>query len=82
MSRRNAERISYQLVRDTDSIIDSSIEKAVLSIKEQTWCLREALIDAIEERNKVEEDLDDAKAKIAELENEIESLYKIIAEKN
>lgn len=82
MSRRNAERESYQLVADTDSVVNSSIEKAVLSIKEQTWCLREALICAIEERNKVEGDLDDAKVKIAELEDEIEALLKIIADKD
>lgn len=74
MSRRTAEKDAYQMVPETCPVVDAAIEKAVEAIKEQTSALREALVDAIEERNKFEKDLEDALNKIKELEADIDDL--------
>lgn len=80
MNRRIAEKEAYRLVPETCPAVDAAIEKAVNAIKEQTGNLREALVDAIEERNKFEEDLEDALDKIKELESKIEDMKQEIKE--
>jgi DNA-binding transcriptional regulator GbsR (MarR family) len=82
MSRRIAEKDAYEIVPETCPVVDAAIEKAVDAIKEQTSNLREALICMIVERNNLQDQLDDAMAKIKELENDLQKVYDIIEDKN
>lgn len=58
----------------------SHLDDFVDSVKEQTTSLREAFIEALDERNKAREERDDALAEVESLKSELSEKYAEIQE--
>lgn len=69
-----ARREAYRTVAETCPKVDRALDVAADEIKQQTGDLRDALIQAIEERMDAESENETLRERVAELEAEVESL--------
>lgn len=70
----SAERKAFELVPETCPIIDKATETYLDVVKSQTEALRSALIDALEENERLENTIDDLESEIDDLNSQIEEL--------
>lgn len=71
-NRKQAERDAFRAVGETCHHVDDAMAEATRLIKEQTGALREALIDACQRANEAEEEVEDLKRRVKELEDELD----------
>ncbi len=70
-ARKDAQRAAFSAVSETCPEVDAALEQAGRDIKAQTRALREALIEAHEQRIEAEQERDALQARVDELENEV-----------